>query len=250
MAKHPTSSRVHKGDQAPDDAFVASVKRAYTWGRENSRTVTVALAVILVVGIGAFWFFSQQRDLENRAAERFTAVQQTLASGNAELVIRDLESYLERFGNTRSGDQARLVLAGVLMQQDRPSEAVAALDDLPSELDEPFGLAAARLQAAAHEEAGQIEEAVDAYLRLAENARFTFQQREALADAARVRLQNGDPDRAASLYERVVDTFEQTDPGRSYYQMWLAEAEAQAEQGAGTTPTTPEPAAGSDTATG
>lgn len=231
MAKHPTSSRVHREDQGPDDAFVTTIKRSYEWGRENTRVLTVALAIVLLLGMAAVWFTSQQRQLEAQAAARLNQVHQSVASGNTQLAIRDLQSYLDRFGGTRTANQARLLLAGILLGEDRGQEAIDALGSLPDDLDEPFALAAARLKAAALEETGQVEEAVGTYRRIADGARFSYQRREALADAARVRLQHGQPDDAARLYEQVVETFAQDEPGRAYYEMWLAEARARAQRG-------------------
>ena len=246
MAKHPTSSRVHREDHGPDDAFVSTIKRTYTWGRQNSRTVTIAAAILLALGALALWFTSQQRQMESQAVARFGQVRQTVASGTPELAIRDLQSYLDRFGSTEASAQARLLLAGIYLSQEQPEDALEALGDLPEDLEAPFGLAAARLEATAHEDLGQTDQAVAVYQRIARQARFPYQRREALADAARVRLQSGQPDRAASLYEEVVETLDEGEPQRSYFQMWLAEAEAQAREGAGTTPTVPDttPAAG------
>lgn len=228
MAKHPTSSRVHREDNSPDDAFVSGIKNTYTWSRANSRVVAITLGVVLLVAVGAFWFTSQQRQLENQAAARFTQVQQTVASGNAQLAIRDLQTYLSQFGGTRAADQARLLLAGILMEQDQPQEAVEALGDLPKDIDRPLGLAAARIEAAALEESGSLEEAVRAYQRIASDARFTYQRREALADAARVQLALGEPGRAARLYQQIIETFQPDEQGRGYYEIWLAETRAAA----------------------
>lgn len=228
MAKHPTSSRVQREDHGPDDAFVSGIKRTYVWSRENSRVLAITLGVVAVVAVAAFWYTSQQRQLENQAAARFTQVQQTVASGNVQLAIRDLETYLSQFGGTEAANQARLLLASILMEQDQPDEAMDALGSLPDDIDEPFGLPAARIQAAALEESGNLDEAAAAYQRIARDARFTFERREALADAARVRFQEGEPEAAARLYQEIVDTFEADEQGRGYYEIRLGEARAAA----------------------
>lgn len=240
MAKHPTSSRVHREDNGPDDAFVATIKRSYAWGRENTRLLSIALVLVIVAGSLAIWYTTQQRQLEAQAAARFSEVQQTVASGNTQLAIRDLQAYLSRFGGTRTANQARLLLAGILLGEDRPQEAVQALGDLPDDFDRPFGLAAARVQAAAYEASGHVEEAVDTYRRIADGARFPFERREALADAARIRLDNGEPDQAARLYEEILTTLDEDEEGHAYYSMYLAEARAQAEGGVASTPASAE----------
>ena len=238
MAKHPTSSRVHREDASPDDAFVAAVKRTYVWARNNSRVLVTILVIVIAGAAGVSWFLAQQQRTERMAATEFTRVQQSVVSGNTQLAIRDLETYLGTYGGTETADQARLILADLLIGVERADDALEALGSLPDDLDEPFGLAAARMQAAAYEATGEADEAVATYLVVAGAARFDFQRREALADAARVRLQNGDAGDAADLYERILDTFDDDEAavGRGYYEMWLAEARSRARTGQGTTP--------------
>lgn len=244
MTKHPTSSRVHRDDEVPDDAFVGTIKRIISWGKENSRRVIVGTAVVVVIAAVAAIMIVQQRSLERSAATRLAQVQQTVASGNTQLAIRDLQSYLERFGSTEAAAQARLVLADLLLSQQQPQDAVQALGDLPDQLDNPFGLAAARAEAAALERMERYDDAIRAYRQLADNARFPYQRREALADAGRLELQRGQPAQAVPLFEDIMDTFDDDEAGRGYYEMWLAEARARARTGRGNTV----PAA--DTATG
>lgn len=247
MTKHPTSSRVHREGEAPDDAFVATIKRIVTWGQENRRQVTIgATAVVLVAAVVAYMVV-QQRTLEQTAQTRLTQVRQTVAAGNAQLAIRDLQTFLDRFGGTGAADQARLVLSDLLVSQGRTEEAIDALGTLPDRLDEPFGLAGARLQASAFELSERYSEAVDAYQDIAANARFPYQRRQALADAARVELQHGDPQRAVGFFEQVLTTFEEDEAGRGYFEMWLAEARALARTGQGSTSV---PEATADSATG
>jgi tetratricopeptide (TPR) repeat protein len=235
MTKHPTSSRVHRDDQVPDDAFVGAVRRIVTFTQDNRNPVLFGAAAILAIAAGAAWFIASQRSLEQTAQARLTQVQQSVASGNTQLAVQDLQTFLATFGSTAAADQARLVLAGLLIQDDRAEEAIDALQDLPERINSPFGLAAARLEASALETLGRYQEAADAYRQIARNARFPYQRRQALSDAARVNLQHVDPAAAADLYQQVLDTFDDQEAGRGYYEMWLAEARAaaQAPQAAG-----------------
>lgn len=247
MTKKPSSSRVHRDDDVPDDAFVGTIKRIIAWGQENTRQVTIGSAVILVIAAVAAWMIIQQRNLEASAHTRLAQVQQTVASGNTQLAIRDLQSYLDTFGSTDVADQARLTLADLLTRTGQPQQAIDALADLPSRLDAPFGLPAARLEAAALEQMGRHDDAISAYDRIAANARFPFQRREALADAARLELQYGSPEQAVDHLQRAVTTFDEGEAGRGYFEMWLAEARAQARAGQATAAPPPNP---TDTAAG
>ena len=42
MARHPTSSRVHRDKDVPDDVFVSSVERSVAWAKANQRLLTIA----------------------------------------------------------------------------------------------------------------------------------------------------------------------------------------------------------------
>lgn len=247
MSKKPTSPRGRHDDEVPDDAFVGTVKRIIAWGKDNSRQVTIGGAIVVVAAAFAAWFTVQQRSLEANAQTRLAQVQQSVASGNPQLAIRDLRSYLGTFGSTDAADQARLLLADVLLSQDSAGAAIGALGSLPNRLDDPFGLAAARLEAAALEGAQRYDEAIQAYRELARNARFPYQRREALADAARLELQHGQPSEAAALYQQVLDTFDSNESGMSYYQMWLAEARARERTGQGPTEGSAKPSAATET---
>lgn len=244
--KHPTSSRVQRDSDVPDDAFVGTIRRIIDWAQNHQReTIIGAVALAVVVG-GTAWFIVQQRQIEATAQNRLAQVQQSVASGNTQLAIRDLETFLQRFEGTETADQARLMLADIYMNTEQPAQAIDALGTLPDRLDAAFGIAGARLEAAALERLERYPDAVQAYLDIADNARFPFQRREALADAGRVELQHGDPQAAVDLFGRVVDTFDEDETGRGYYEMWLAEAEARARTGQGAPVPQPMP----DSATG
>lgn len=231
MARHPTSSRVHRDSkEGPDDVFVSGVERTVGWARTHQRTLIIGAVALIVLVAGVLYYVNAQRAIETQAAARFTELQATIASGNTQLAIRDLQTFVDRFGSTEAGQQARLVLGEILLGQGQAPQAVQALGDLADDPEDATGTAAARIKAAAYEAMGEHDQAVALYVRIADAARFDYQAREALADAARVRLQNGNAAAAADLYRRVLDTFDADDPGRGYFEMWLAEARARAEQ--------------------
>ena len=243
--------------------FVSGIERTVAWARTYQRALLIGAVALIVLVAVVLYYVNVQRAIENQAAERFTQLQATIASGNTQLAIRDLQTFVDRFGSTESGQQGRLILGEILLREGQAPQAVDALGDLADDPEDATGTAAARIKAAAYEAMGQQDEAVSLYVRIAGAARFDYQAREALADAARVRLQNGDADAAAALYGRVLDTFAADDPGRGYYEMWLAEARARADQpgtapaaaettpaGAGAAPAGTAGAAAADTAQG
>lgn len=241
MPKQPTSPRVPTPAPEPDDKFIFAVERTAAWARTHTRHLIIGGIVLAIVVFAGLYYWESQRRVEAEAATRLTEVQQTVMTGNIPLAIRDLQAYLATFSGTRPAREARIMLADLLLTQDRHQDAITALGRLPRDLDEPVGIAAAQLLAAAQEGLGDHDAALDTYQRIGRNARFQFQRREALSDAARVALDTGRADLAADLYGQLVQTFEPGDQARAYYEMWQAEAQARAARGAGTTPAVPAP---------
>jgi len=150
-----------------------------------------------------------------------------------QLAQQDLEGYVRRFGSTDAGAEAKIMLGQVYLQAKQPQKATEVLQSLAGNVDTPSGFTAAMLLAASYEESKQFDQADRTYLRIADDARFDFQRREALDRAARVRAEQGNVAGAITLYERVLTTYPddddpQTASERNAYQMRLAELRAAA----------------------
>ncbi len=243
-SKHPKSKRSAGGDSA-EDRFIEATLGAWEWAKSNSQTVTVA-TVVLALGIGAgIYYRSYQQDLNRQAAQEFEQVQQAVGAGSPESAQNELRRFLERFGDTSLAPEARILLAETQLRAGQPGEAVSTLEPVVGDLDEPVKLQAAFLLGVAYEENGDFDAAEELYLRIADEATMTFQVREALADAARIRTEQQEYAAAAELYRRILDTFdsEVSDAAtqdaqqrqaarqqeRSLYRLRLAEVQAAAE---------------------
>ncbi len=226
MAKHPNAPRRAHDD--PEDRFVASVLSASDWLKRNSRAVTVTAIALFVLVAGTLYWVRYQRALREAASAELNTIRQTVASGNTPLALRDLSAFLESFGGTPSGAEGRLIMAQLLLTEGRNDEALDAVRPLARDLDDPLATNAARLIAAAHEQAERWTDAEAEYLRISEEAPYPFQRNQALADAARVRLLQGDPAGAAELYRRALQSVPEDDPQAPILRLRLGEAEAQA----------------------
>lgn len=226
MVRHPTSRRVHRDQTDPEDAFISSTLELTVWAKRNSRSLVIAAIVLALLAAGVVYYISYQRTLRVQAANRLTEIRQTVGSGNLPLATRDLEEYLNRFAGAPASEEARLLLAEIYIQEGQVDQVPPLLRELADDLREPMGPPAAFLVAAAYEQADQLDQAEDVYLRIAADAPYDFQRNEALDDAARLRMQQGDYAGASQLYDRLLASLEDDDPQRSIYQMWLAEARA------------------------
>ena len=210
-----------------EDAFVARTLEVSNWAQRNRPLVTGGL-VLLVVGVLAFLYYGNYKGtLNQQAATQLEQIQQRLEAGDQEGSKADLELFLQRFGNTASAGEARLVLGQVTADLGDPNGAVDILEPTARDVRSPLGAQAAALLAAIYEDSGNLQAAEGLYIRLADQAELGFQVRDALADAARLRKERGDVAGAISLYDRLLDEMDETDPTRGLVEMRRAELEAE-----------------------
>jgi tetratricopeptide (TPR) repeat protein len=223
MSKRYPNAPQRSNKVSDDDAFVAGVLEASTWAQKNQQRLIVAGIVIAVVAaIG--WYLSTSASSRRDAAlvelESVTAAAATLDPEQAKV---QLAQYLERFGGTAYADEARLVLATLYLETDLPAQALDVLSGANAGPRDPMGPQFLSLEGRAHEAAGSLQSAVEAYDRLAGAAQHDFQRRSALEDVARVRGLLGEYAAAAAIWTDLADGLESSDPQKGIYQMRAAE---------------------------
>jgi predicted negative regulator of RcsB-dependent stress response len=229
MTRHPSARRVHRQETAPDDAFVAGVLETTVWAKRHRRTIIIAGVTAAVLIGGLLYWLSYRSDLRERANTELTQVRAVALSGNVPLATRELQQYLDRFGGTPAAREARMLLARVHIEGNQPQQAVDIIRGDARNVRSDMGANAAFLLASAYEAAQELQRAEEVYLRLGDDARFSFQRQEALDAAARIRLQRGDHAGALQLYERLVETTPETSPDRQVFELRLGEARARAQ---------------------
>ena len=222
----PAARRPQTTSAGPDDAVIGSLYEASAWTKKNSRTVVIALIVIAIAAFAAIYYMNYRGQMAARAATELIEVRQTVATGDIPAAVTALDNYVERFGDTPSGAEARLLLAQVQLAAGNAAQAADAVRPVADSNDPLLATSAGLLLAGALETSGQAEQAEQAYLRVAEDAEMEFQRREALEDAARIRVQRGDTAGAVELYDRLIAMVEEGTPERDVYQMRRAEITA------------------------
>lgn len=226
MTRHPASRRTHATTVAPDDVVVAKAIEASSWARRNSRAIIIALIVLGLAAAAVLYYVSYRRGLQERASRELIEVRQVAASGDIPNAVLQLDGFVDRFDGTAAANEARLLLAQLQLAQGNAPQAVEAIEPLVDGRDPLMAASAGLLMAGAHEAAGQAEQAERAYLRVAESAEMEFQQREALEDAARIRVSTGNIAGAVELYDRLIAMVPEDSPERDVYQMRRAEITA------------------------
>ncbi len=226
MTKHPAARRVHR-EAADEDVFVSGVLEGGVWAKHHGRALLIGSIAIVVALVLFFYVRHFNAQAEAKAATDLTAVRQTMMEGNRELAMRDLSSFVKKYGKTPSADEARLLLAQVYLEAGQATSAITTIKPIAGDPSKSNGASAAMILAAAYELNKQTDLAEQTYLKVADKARFGFEKREALERAAILRLNKGNTAGAAQLYEQAMNTLPETEVDqRNAYQMRIAEVRA------------------------
>lgn len=229
MTRHPTARRLHQ-QSTPDDTLTERLLQLVLWSKAHLRALITGL-VVVVVGFLALTYALNMREARRvQAMLRLEEVRLTVLSGNHSLAIRDLEELINLFSGTPAADEARLLLAQSALAESQAEKAIEVLTPLASSNDKDLGPAASFLLAAAYEQHGDPAKAATTYLGIADRSELSYQRRDALQQAARVREAQGDAAGAVEIYQRLLGETAAESPERGVVELRLAEAKARAAQ--------------------
>lgn len=227
MVAQSIASRPRRPHQSePDDVVLARALHFAEWVKRNT-VLVVSVAAVLVVLVGGFvWYRMDQSRRMEEAAIAFLPVEQAVMSGEEATSVMELQSFIQRHGDTPYGDEARVLLAQVHLRGGRSAEAIETAQPVAARLGtSPVGAQAALLVGAAQEAAGQTDAAIESYLSVGREAELRFRRSEGLEGAALLMESSGDLARAADTYRELIELNE-NEAVESVYQMRLAEIEA------------------------
>ncbi len=226
--RHPGQRRVTSDSKEhEDDLFVARVIEIGNWLKANQTAVVAGLVVLAVAVFGAIYYGNLRANNMERAANQLEEIHRSLALGDSEGAKDALVAYIDQFGNTPFGGEGRMLLAEIYLSSGSAEQAMAVLERMAASPRDPLELQAAGVLAAAYEQVGRLADAEATYLRIADRSELSFQIRDALAAAARLRRDQGNTAGAAQLYQRLLDGLEENAPERGLWEMRLAEVQPQ-----------------------
>ncbi len=220
---NPGARRIPHSHEEEDDAFLAKVIEISTWARSNTEALVLAGVILALFIAGGFYYWTFTQDRDQTALTQLEVIHNTISLDAKEDAKALLRTFLDQFGSSPHAREGVLLLARMSLETNAAPVAVSILEDEGLSLRTPLGLQAGFLLARAYEETGRWSDAEDTYLRIADRAELEFQVREALNNAAQMRMRQRDPAGAVELYERILETFEDNDPGRGVFEMRLAE---------------------------
>lgn len=174
------------------------------WAEMHSRLLTV-IAVAIIVVAGGYWFYTKSHEARARnAAAALQQAQLAVASGNLALAQSNLENIVDRYDATRSGKQARLILAEVRYDRGQFADGVSVLQPLTKEDDEGLRASAYNLIGAGYEQQKKLDDAASAYRQAAEATPHQIDRDQYLASAARALTEGGKLDEAKKLWSELA----------------------------------------------
>jgi len=206
-----------------EDALSAGLLRLILWARDRTQLlIGVGVALVVLAGVG-FFYFGQRSDRMSQAAAELDTLQQVLPFAPMEEWSRQFDEYLTKHAGTPFEAEARLVYGEMLLQEGRAEDALGVLRSVAPGYRTPLEVQSTFLLAVAQEQLENWNEAARIYGELETRAQFTFQRREATEGLARVALAQGDTAAAVSAFQRLVAGAGDDGVMRSMYEMRLAE---------------------------
>lgn len=204
------------------------------WGKENARKLAVAAGVLGVVVAGSWLYVTSEQRKEAFASQALTSARSSAEAGNLPLAARDLAVVVQRYGGTRSADEAFILLNQIRLLQGQKDTAVAALQQFVRSRHPDYMKASAYgLLGGGLEDQNKLRDAGEAYRQAASAAPQDFLKAQYLNDAGRALAAAGDTTGARAVYEEVLDKYAELDQAQ--------EARVRMAEIGGTVPTPPKP---------
>ncbi len=224
MAKRrPTSEGPSSPQGTADDAFTARILEFIAWSRQNTQALIGIVLVLVVAVVGGIYYLNQRSTVQVEATLELERIQTAAMLGESEATIADLREFITRYRRTPLAIEARLVLAEVYLDEERPADAVEVLSEVAPSFRDPLRLQATILLAAAHETAEDWAGAAEVYRELTRRAEFSFQRRQAAEGLARVLLVESDTAGAIDAYRSALEELDEDSPERGVLEMRLSE---------------------------
>ena len=181
------------------------VSRALQWAQQNQRTVTTAIAIVVVVAGGVWFAISARARKEAFATSALRDAQIAIQAGNAPLAASDLSRLVATYQGTAAASEGAIVLGQLRLSRGEADSAISELRSFTQSGPKPsFGAAAYNLLGEALEQKGRAAEAGEAYAKAAATWPYDYLKAQSLVDAGRAFRAAGDTARAAQSYQQVV----------------------------------------------
>lgn len=177
----------------------------FDWFRIRGRYLTIGAAIVAVAGIG-YWFYTRSAQIKaGRAEQTLLRAKQAVGQGNEALAQNDLQEVLRRYGNTRAGVEAGLILAEIHYGKGEYQKGIDVLRGIAEK--SAAETSASKIQALigdGHIQMGKPDDAVRSYQEAADQARFDGTRAFYTARKARALMAAGKGADAKKVWEELA----------------------------------------------
>jgi predicted negative regulator of RcsB-dependent stress response len=197
---------------APDTRKITTSDDLGEWVRENGRTALITAGLVAAAAVGTWLYIASEKRKEEFASQALMQARGEAESGNLPLAATDLTRLIERFGGTKSADQAVILLNQTRLIQGQRDIAINALRQFVSARHgEEVKASAYALMGGALEDAGKSRDAAEAFHQASQNARLDFLKAQYLIDAGRAFTAAKDTVAARTAYGEVLNKYGRLD---------------------------------------
>lgn len=177
--------------------------------RDNGRSLAIGVGAGLFVAIGFLFWQNSQAVNDKAASILVTQAYDEMAGNQLDAAAGRLTDVLSRYGGTKSGTRARLLLGNLELVRGNAAAAATHYDTFLSRTGPSDYLwsGGQRGKAASLENQSKFAEAAQAYEKLLSAPLGPEEQARALYDAARAWSQAGTRDKALAALDRVAKEF-------------------------------------------
>ena len=181
------------------------------WGeffRTHGRQVAYGAAAVAIVGIAIWLYAASEARKQAFAAQALTQARSEAEAGNLPLAANDLSRLVDRYGGTRSADDASILLFDVRLLMGETALAVQDMQKFVAKSHPKDVLASAwSLLGGGLENQKKFKEAAQAYAKVSEVATHDFLRAQGLLDEGRVLAIAGDSAGARKAYSAVLEQY-------------------------------------------
>ncbi len=214
--------------QIKQDELVTGVQNAASFLREHGQEVkvTAAAVVVAVLAIGGFTYYRSTRQADaERAFQAALATFHAPVAGEAspetpggvrfaapaekfKQAVGEFDGVVRRYGSTDAGRRARYYAALCRLELGEAAEAEKALAEMATGDKSKLEPALARLALAdAYRRSGKVDQAIDAYKQMADDATLAVPRDHVLMALSHTLEEARRLPEAGAAYRRLVDEF-------------------------------------------